>query len=564
MLLAAASPALAARPSSVKLLPRETLAFVRVTDAQQLRERFLETALGRMSQDPQVRPLFEQLYGSASEALAGIEKQLDLSLDQLLQIPQGEVSLALLPGDNGRPAVALIVEVGDHLPAAQKLVERVAEMAGAGGDKSEEVVGDVKLTIYPLGGRNRQAVYFEKDGAVVITTSIALSKQVLEFWDGKSDDSLASNPKYLSIMKSCQAAGEEPVQIRWFVDPIALARGVTQGNAGAQIALAILPALGLDGFEGVGGSMTLATGEFDSIMHLHVLLSNPRSGVLDVLKLESGDTTPERWVRADAASYMTLNWDIETSYRNISKLVDSFQGEGFLAGMIKRTLTERTGLDLETDILPALEGRVSVQTSIEKPATLNSQASLGGVKLRDAAAFTTTLDKLIARMEGSLVKRSYGGVTYYCMGSGEVEDPTKQRLCFGIVDDYALAADRPTVFENAITTSQVPAGSLANSLDFKLIASKVKRQTGETKPGMITFNRPEEGLRFWYDLAQSDKTRDQLKTGNNPLFKALSSALEKHPLPPFEILARYFAAGGGMVVNGDTGFHMTSFTLKRN
>jgi hypothetical protein len=67
-------------------------------------------------------------------------------------------------------------------------------------------------------------------------------------------------------------------------------------------------------------------------------------------------------------------------------------------------------------------------------------------------------------------------------------------------------------------------------------------------------------------MASDPANRELLaqQAGNNRLLKALSSALDAHPLPPFEVLARYLAPGGGLVVNDETGFHMVSFTLKRN
>jgi hypothetical protein len=39
--------------------------------------------------------------------------------------------------------------------------------------------------------------------------------------------------------------------------------------------------------------------------------------------------------------------------------------------------------------------------------------------------------------------------------------------------------------------------------------------------------------------------------------------LEQHPLPPFEVLQRYLAPGGTVVVDDDTGLHYTDFSLRR-
>ena len=82
---------------------------------------------------------------------------------------------------------------------------------------------------------------------------------------------------------------------------------------------------------------------------------------------------------------------------------------------------------------------------------------------------------------------------------------------------------------------------------------------------MVQFSRPEEGLRFWYDLATSDNAKRRLASGaeNNRYLQQVDQALKDSPLPPFAVLAKYMAPGGGMMVNDETGVHYSSFTLRR-
>ena len=82
---------------------------------------------------------------------------------------------------------------------------------------------------------------------------------------------------------------------------------------------------------------------------------------------------------------------------------------------------------------------------------------------------------------------------------------------------------------------------------------------------MLSFERTEESLRFAYDLANADTTRDGLKrlSSENKFFKGLDQALVDNPLPPFEVLAQYMAPGGSVMTNDETGFHYMSFVLRR-
>ena len=89
--------------------------------------------------------------------------------------------------------------------------------------------------------------------------------------------------------------------------------------------------------------------------------------------------------------------------------------------------------------------------------------------------------------------------------------------------------------EAAIAAKLDPSTSFADELDYKLIASRIQQHLGSRKPGMIAFQRPEETMRSFYELATSPTTRrrlDELATSNAGL-RALNEALKANPLPPF-------------------------------
>ena len=125
--------------------------------------------------------------------------------------------------------------------------------------------------------------------------------------------------------------------------------------------LALLPVLGLDGIQAAGGAVTLNTQDFDSLVHLHLLLDNVRSGVLGMLALSSGDMEPEPWVPADVAGYRTVHWDFSKSYAALVPLYNSFRGEGALA------------VDVEADHLgpPGIGLREGVDRGTRRPADLD-------------------------------------------------------------------------------------------------------------------------------------------------------------------------------------------------
>jgi hypothetical protein len=82
---------------------------------------------------------------------------------------------------------------------------------------------------------------------------------------------------------------------------------------------------------------------------------------------------------------------------------------------------------------------------------------------------------------------------------------------------------------------------------------------------MLGFNRPEEGLRYLYDLANAEQSRKRIEEAGqkNKFFQSLGGVLERNPLPPFSTLEKYIAPAGSAMTNDDTGIHYVSFSLRR-
>ena len=222
-----------------------------------------------------------------------------------------------------------------------------------------------------------------------------------------------------------------------------------RGSAAATF-LALLPVLGLDGIQAAGGALSLNTQEFDSLIHLHLLLDNVRSGVLGMLALSSGDMEPEPWVPADVAGYRTLHWDFSKSYAALVPLYNSFRGESALAVDVKRTISDRLGLDFEKELIEALEGRLTWITWMVKPARLNSQSNLVALKLKDPKAFQATLDRVVAKFPEQLEKATFGSASYYHAKDRERRRPDAPET------RSAAAAARSRAWASSAATSWPP------------------------------------------------------------------------------------------------------------
>jgi len=568
LLLAVTANSFAQRPSGPELLPHSTLAMIRIADVPQLAERFQQIALGKVFQDPQMQPLVSRLYGAAQDAFGKNAERLGLPLDQLLSVPQGEICVAFVAPADQDAGVVILIDSKDKVDRARKLIPTLQEA--------------VRRIAERLGSQSTRLGVEERDGTLIGTTTKELMDTVLANFGGAPlEKTLADNDKYNAVINRCLAGGDQP-QISWYTDPIALTRCLASDSFAATF-LALFPALGLDGLEAVGGTITLAAGDFDTVQHVHMLLDNPRLGLVDAIGLRSGDMTPETWVPGECVSYLTIHWDLRHTFRACSQLFNGIMGDGAFENRVRGGF-DWLGVDFEKEIMPQLTGRASVTQWIERPVRLNSATTIGGIQLGDPKAFKPILDKIVQKYSGNLERHRYGDVTYWSIKGENLgffpwqwqdirqQNEMKKRgvvlrerlSCFGIVNDCLVLTDSLKAFQEAIAAQTNLDNSLSTSLEYKLIASKIRSQPGGNAPGMMQFQRPEEGFRLLYDLATADETKNRLQRAEkNSLFGSVNQALKDHPLPPFSVLAEYMAPGGGMITNDESGIHYTTFTLKR-
>ncbi len=583
----------AQRPATPELFPKDTAALIRIADAPEMYERFMNTSMGKLGQDDQVGPLLAELYGSATEMFKeNVEEYVGVSLTELMSLPQGEVAFGVVTPEGTPPMFIWLLDTGDQLDAANKLmVKAQAALDEEGYAKSTEKIEelDLELTIYEIREDGMpQLVLFERDGTFVATTNVDLAKSLLVRWTNPTGkplaDSLAKNERYAAIMKRCRGEGGQQPHITFFADPLTILKSAAVGNIEMTLTLALLPQLGLDGFTGVGGSITFDAEPYDYISHFHVLMENPRTGVLKALALSTGDITPPDWVPADASTYICGHWDFRTTYEQIAKMVDTFQGEG-RTGEAVQGFMDRTweGMNFQTDVLDQLAGRMIHVTWMEPPARLTSQVQCVAIELSDPAAMQEWIDKITKKYDQFVVAKTIGRITYYEPKgppqaesrrrdrdeNGQERDEVQQNVefpmpCLAIVDNFLMITREPFLKKIVLAKDNPSAEKLADSLEYKLVAGRFNRLAPGLQPGVITFSQPEHSMRWVYDFVTGPQTREFLDDpdAEEPVLR-LRDALEKHPLPPFEVIKKYLAPTGGVMINEPTGFHYTGFGLRR-
>lgn len=620
------SSALASGPlSSTQLFPDKTLAYFRIENVDRLKEDFSKSTFGKISQDEQLKPIVDEFYRSLIGVTEEMFGQTGLNLDELISIPTGEVAVALLPPARSSrraarqsseddfspmamastsPAMAFLIDAGENVAGINVVLQR---LNAAVGGQSEHLQKNLdRLTLHSYRNQEdsqREFAYFIDGGVMVAVTSVAYIEDLALVWlgQGSGRKTLSENPRYTATMSRCMGTAGERPQVSFFLDPLAMLRAVTSDNPGAGMMMALLPPLGLDGFEAIGGSLILDASDFDSVLHLHVLLGSPRRAVLNLLRPQSGSTSPEDWVPSNVASYATINWDLQSTITGLEQLYNQFRGQDALNEEVFVPAGRQMGIDLRRDVLDSLAGRITLVQGFVRPITADSRSNVLAVKFKNMNRFEKDIfPKILNGMEarGKMQTENYGRIRAFVFpfsswptadnsGSGDASGRPSQS-CFAVVDDYLLISDSSYMIQQLADAINDTDKRLNQSLEFQLIRDRIQTELRGKEACAITFDRPEESLQMFYELVRDPDSRQGLEQMDwarglrprrsgaleeqelrnqivraNPMFGALNQALEKHELPPFSVISKYMAPRGGYLVEEETGLHYTAFMMRR-
>ena len=262
-------------PAAAKIFPAKTAVFVCIPDIPGLREAFLASSSGQMFQDPELRPFLTDLWNGIVEAAAAVEKETGVSLNAILQIPDGELSVGLVSSENQGWVLLIFLDAGENIETVKKLIERGREAATkAGAVVREEDIGGLPLTILrpkeresnENNNRPQPTIAYTFNGAVLLGGVAFLGDDDLDVIrdavsrsqaGSSSTDSLSGQSKFNQFLTNIRHAKRGKIHSLIFADPLEVLRGYAELETGAAVTLAVLPVLGLDGLNSVGGAGSL-------------------------------------------------------------------------------------------------------------------------------------------------------------------------------------------------------------------------------------------------------------------------------------------------------------------
>ncbi len=558
----------AAAPESS--LPGNTVFFAKVNDIAAFRTAFGKTSFGQLLADPGMKELKDDFKEKLADASKVLKDKVGVTLEELLTLPQGTVSVAIVAKGEGKIPVALAIsadagknaeKMTDVLNKATKLAETEAK---DNAKVSSESFKGLTLHIISSGKENDPPLVWTNSGSVFhITTDLELTKDVISHADGR-DDSLAKNENYGKILAKLGAEG----QAVWFLDiaqiiKLGVKAAAAGGAGGAQDPEAMLQILGLKGIKAAGGSLSFNTGPYDSLGKTVVLAPSPVTGLLKLFSMPKANLRPEPWVPATVSTYQSISWDLDATYTAINDLANTFQ-PGVLNVFEQQLVGPNGGepLSFQKDLFGPLGDRITLISDYKKPVKEDSQRMLVAVSLEDAKKFQATLNKLIALANGSPKKREFQGTTIYDFAIPELPNQAPNSplkggtVSLAIAKDYLFVSTEPSLLEQVLRGG---GQSLADSADFQKIIKDVPTQTST-----LSFAKADDQARASYDMIKSgafEKALSQPQPGAPDMSK-LAKLINKDKLPDFSVFAKYLDLSGGFGVQDEEGAVFTTFSLR--
>ncbi len=530
-----------------QLLPPETLIFLSVPDVPALNEAMSDSVYGRLLADPKLQPFLDDVRAKLKEVSAKLQEEVGVTLEDLQNLPQGEITFAVVEKPARKLAAVLMLDAGDQTETLDKLIEKMdGALVAQGADHSTQEVGEVEVHVYKLPGGDENPIktlaYFTDEGYIVFSTEVAALKSVIERWNGDSEETLAKQEVFTYIMKKCVNGEDEPLS-KMYINPIGLVQagiGMVQGqNPQAGLVLGMLPILGLDHLKAIGGTMNPGNDDYDYDAKTFIYVDQPVSGVLGVFNFPAAEQTPPAWVSDKVASFTGMNWSVEEAYSAVETIVDQFQGPGALARVLDGFADDTDGPQIhpKKDIIDQLSGAIQVVTDVAKADAANPQIPLMAmvVGLKDGAQVQKTLAKA-AKADG------FPGRTRQFESKTVYEFPANDSTFSVAVSGNALLlATDSKLLETALTGKT--AKPLSASAEYKALTKSFPKKTS-----IISFQRSEGQIKMLYDT---------LRNGDNDKFEGID--LKK--LPEWSAIAKYFRAQGTYAVPDKKGALFVGFAL---
>jgi hypothetical protein len=452
---------------SETVFPAGARAWLSISDARGLRERFDASPYGQMAADPALKGFIDSLREQIRTGGGRRLEKLELKLEDFEGLAGGEIAVAAIEGAEGKLSTVVLVDTSGHEAEAKALVERITARLVERKAQTVAITGaPPELTVYQLPddpqddrvAKGRRVAVAQGAQAIVVGDDAVQVGQAFEVLAKGREDSLATAPAFTAVMKPCRDAvpAAAPV-VRWFVDPIAFAKAFQVTNPPLEKRkgpdyVSILSRQGFDAVKGAGGVVVMQEGNH-TLRHHTMIHAPPLPGrepqapdcyalAARMLRFPNAEgVTPPAWVPRGASGWTALQWDIPAAFAAAETLVDEVVGDkGVYDDVIASLKEDPDGpqIDVEKDLIAGLGRRVAVFSDSVEPLGTDSERLVIALEAVDEPRIAATVAKVM-NADSDMRRVEIGGHTAWELIDHSAEVP-KLDVDFGGAGPPPIAA----------------------------------------------------------------------------------------------------------------------------
>jgi len=393
----AAEPAQVEPPKVARILPDTTLALFVAEGISTTRERYKETVIWKLWEEPEVQAFFEPIIPKIEAILEKGEEMGEFKFADIPAAFGGQVALAFVGLDTRReeplPEIALIADITDRA-AASRLLARIGravnEAEGTDAEYTTWQAGPLTFGRISEEGEPMEAGYVLTDSVLYVAMGPEgnLLKSLVAAARNGQPDPIADDPDF---QKAVERAGErrdlfgyvQVNRIRELVFAIATEMGgpADELDKGKRV----LDALGLSDVRSVSFVEAVDPPGFRSQMFVHA--PSPRKGVFDLISREPVRDSMLKLAPSKATSLFAFRLRMDKLLPLVRKVAGVVEpGAAQQIDMMLGQMKQGFGLDIEKSVIEGLGLEGAVIVDPVAGAGLGPQQGLAGLALVMRAA----------------------------------------------------------------------------------------------------------------------------------------------------------------------------------
>lgn len=482
-------------------VPADAMAYFGIVDIGELKQAWHRTVEYQMTQDPQLKPLLEELPLSQNKLLEMLRKRVARALgtepEQIQNPFGGGLALFIMPaaGEQAELPVraALAVGVADPERMREYYRQAVRRLRDRVSDYERQEFADERIDVFVRGEDDPSddaqrdantpaadntppdlsaAVSFERlldrifrkdslpprlamcltDERLIVATDEALIKGVLRGWKGSR--TLAEEDEYRYLLRKFKPAG----QLRMLINMPRVADAIRKQD---DTAAALFASMGIDNIRSVLAHIRYGERDYDSRLDLLVHTQGEPRGLVRIFTMPNRPVQPTRFVPDDTAFYFSVNLDVQRLLDEIERMLrqrDPGTADAFVQGLTQVTTPDGQTINLKEQLFANLGAPLEVLWRFTPPYGPDAVRVALRVPIRNADQIRGVL-RAVAPSAG-LTERDLEGATVFDMAFGGIS--------IGVQEAQLVAGVQAAV-ERAMQQAETVA-PLATSERFKAVA----------------------------------------------------------------------------------------------